>query len=167
MNEGGRARDVVVVQMAQIGMAERGKRLKTTLGSCVGVILFDKTRSVSGLAHIMLPERLRDDQAIGKYADTAIPNLLSQLERRGSHRNNLRAYLAGGANMFQTSQDSLISTVGEKNVTAVRQILGNLGIPIHGEHTGGEQGRTVVFDNHTGELEVKTLQRINWKGSRS
>ncbi len=158
--------DVLLVQMAQIRMAERGRKLKTTLGSCVGVILYDQARSISGLAHIMLPERRIDDQAIGKYADTAIPDLLAQLERRGSRRNNIRAYLAGGANMFQTSQDCRIMTVGEQNVAAVRQILGSLGIPIHCEHTGGQQGRTVVFDNHTGELEVKTLQRIVWKRSR-
>ena len=159
--------DVVLVQMAQIGMAERGSRLKTTLGSCVGVVLHDQVRGLSGLAHIMLPERLRGDESVGKYADTAIPTLLSLLEQRGSRRRDLRAYLAGGANMFQSSQDCRIATVGEKNLLAVRQILGSLGIPIELEHTGGEQGRTVVFDAHTGELEVKTLQRIAWKGSRN
>jgi chemotaxis protein CheD len=159
------AMDMVLVQMAQIRMAEPGSRLKTTLGSCVGVILHDRVRRLSGLAHIMLPERLRDDDSIGKYADTAIPTLLAQLEQLGSRRRDLRAYLAGGANMFQSSQDRRIATVGEKNLAAVRQILGNLGIPIQHEHTGGEQGRTVVFDGHAGELQVKTLQRIAWKGS--
>jgi chemotaxis protein CheD len=158
---------MTLVQMAQIGMAEQGKRLKTTLGSCVGVVLHDPARGLGGLAHIMLPERLRQDEAVGKYADTAIPSLLAQLEKRGSRRKDIRAYLAGGANMFQSSQDSRIATVGEKNVLAVRKILGSLGIPIHVECTGGAQGRTVIFDSHTGELEVKTLQRLAWKGSRN
>jgi chemotaxis protein CheD len=158
---------MTLVQMAQIGVAEQGKRLRTTLGSCVGVILHDPARGLSGLAHIMLPKRLHQDEAIGKYADTAIPSLLGQLERRGSRRKDLRAYLAGGANMFQSSRDSRITTVGEKNLLAVRQILDSLGIPIRAEHTGGMQGRTVVFDGHTGELEVRTLQRIAWKGGGS
>ncbi len=158
---------MVLVQMAQIGMAERGRRLKTTLGSCVGVVLHDQVRGLSGLAHIMLPERLRGDESIGKYADTAIPTLLARLEQLGSRRRDICAYLAGGANMFQSCQDSRLATVGEKNLAAVRQILGGLGIPIQREHTGGRQGRTVVFDGHTGELEVKTLQRIAWKGSRN
>lgn len=152
--------DVVLVQMAEMGVAEGGGRLKTTLGSCVGVVLHDKVRSVSGLAHIMLPERMRGDESIGKYANTAIPILLSLLERKGSRRKDIRAYLAGGANMFQASQDRRIATVGEKNLAAARQILGSLGIPIHLEHVGGEQGRTIVFDSCTGELEVKTLQRL-------
>ncbi len=116
------------------------------------------------MAHIMLPERLRDDAATGKYADTAIPALLTLLERRGSRRKDIRAHLAGGANMFQTSQDRHIATVGEKNLEAVRQILGSLGIRIESEHTGGNQGRTMLFDGGTGELEVKSLQRIEWRG---
>jgi len=150
--------------MAKIELAERGKRLKTTLGSCVGVVLHDRVRGLSGLAHIMLPECLRGDESVGKYADTAIPSLLAQLERRGSRRIDICAHLAGGANMFRSCQDQRIATVGEKNLLAVRRILEGLGIPIRAEHTGGEQGRTVVFDTGTGELEVKTLQRIAWKG---
>jgi len=164
--EGGRTpADVVLVQMAEMAVTDGGTRLKTTLGSCVGVVLHDRVRSIGGLAHIMLPERLRDDESIGKYADTAIPSLLSQLERKGSRRKDIRAILAGGANMFQASEDRRIATVGEKNLAAVRQILNGLGIPIHLEHVGGEQGRTIVFDSCTGELEVRILQRIAWRRS--
>jgi len=155
--------ETVLVLMAQMAVAQRGQRLKTTLGSCVGVILHDGQRGLSGLAHVMLPERLRDDQSLGKYADTAIPELLSQLERRGGRRGSMQAYLAGGANMFQASEDSRIATVGEKNLQAVHRVLSELAIPVCQEDIGGAQGRTVSFDGETGNLEVKTLQRIAWK----
>ncbi len=155
--------DTLLVQMAQIAVAQSGQRLKTTLGSCVGVILHDEERKVSGLAHVMLPERMRGDQALGKYADTAIPELVSQLERRGGRRANLQAIVAGGANMFQASEDSRIATVGEKNLQAVHRVLAELAIPVRHEDTGGAQGRTVSFEPETGNLEVKTLQRIVWK----
>jgi chemotaxis protein CheD len=75
----------------------------------------------------------------------------------------MQAYLAGGANMFQASEDSRIATVGEKNLQAVHRVLSALAIPVRQEDTGGVQGRTVCFDGETGSLQVKTLQRIAWR----
>ena len=41
--------------MAEMDVVTDARRLKTILGSCVGIILRDPERRVSGLAHIMLP----------------------------------------------------------------------------------------------------------------
>ena len=57
-----------------------------------------------------------------------------------------------------------ISTVGDKNIQAAKHVLGELGIPIVFEETGGDQGRTVLFDNHTGEIQVNTVGSAFWKG---
>jgi chemotaxis protein CheD len=75
----------------------------------------------------------------------------------------MQAFLAGGANMFQASEDSRIATVGEKNLQAVHRVLAELSIPVLQEDTGGVQGRTVCFDGENGSLQVKTLQRIAWR----
>lgn len=156
--------NIVLVKMAEIQVVDDGRTLKTTLGSCVGVILHDSGRPVGGLAHIMLPVRVRADEALGKYADTAVPELLERVLQGGGRRRHLRAYLAGGANMFRWSSDSRIATIGEKNIDATRSVLAGLGIPIEFEDVGGEQGRTVVFDSSSGEIRVHTLARIVWKG---
>lgn len=157
--------EIMHIQMAQMGIVRGGRRIKTTLGSCVGVVLHDAQRRIAGLAHIMLPRRLRGDDAVGKYADTALPALLAELVRSGGSKTNLRAYLAGGANMFAGSGDSNIATIGEQNVEAVHKILGDLGIEIVYEETGGVQGRTVLFDCTTGRLDVKSLKPWIWKGA--
>ncbi len=154
----------MTVKMAEIVVVENSKRLKTTLGSCVCLILHDGTKGIAGLAHIMLPERLKADEAVGKYAETAIPALLSRLLKRGGRRSGIRAYLAGGANMFRYSGDRKIATVGEKNVEACKRILEELSIPIAFEDTGGERGRTVLFENKTASIQVKTLARVGYKG---
>lgn len=156
--------EIVLVQMAQIGVVRGGRKMKTTLGSCVGVVLHDAERRIAGLAHIMLPRRLRSDDAAGKYADTALPALLGEVMRSGGSRANLRAYLAGGANMFAGSDDRKIATIGEQNVEAVHKILDELGIEIAYEETGGIQGRTILFDTNTGRIEVKSLRPWTWKG---
>ena len=152
--------EVMLVKMAGIEVAEPPVVLKTTLGSCVGVVLHDGRRSVGGLAHVMLPRMTGRDTAVGKYADTAIPALVERLRARGSRREDLKAFLAGGANMFRQSLDGAIATIGAKNVEAVKRILDDLRIPIAFEDTGGDQGRTVVFDSARAAINVKKLERI-------
>lgn len=149
---------IVLVRMAEMAVFGTGEKAKTTLGSCVGVILHDKQRKQSALAHIMLPSRYDGDQTIAKYADTAIPALVQELGRRGSKKEDLEAYLTGGAQMFGSSDDRLIASVGEANLRAARTILQGLEIDVVFEHTGGNRGRTVLFDSDSASIEVKTIQ---------
>ena len=135
------------VKMAEMAVVENSDLLKTTLGSCIGLVLQDVGKNISGLAHIMLPEQLRSDDSAGKYADTAIPDLLSRLLKMGGRRQDIRAFVTGGADMFRFSGDKKIATIGERNTEATKRILGELQIPIAYEDTGGEQGRTVIFDS--------------------
>jgi chemotaxis protein CheD len=155
--------NTVTVRMAEMDVVKDSMRLKTILGSCVGIILRDPDRRVSGLAHIMLPAKHRDDGSAGKYADTAIPELLARLGASGGRRSSLQALIIGGAQMFPMGNVKLAS-IGDQNVEAARKILAESRIPIIFEDTGGTAGRTVVFDNATGEVLVKTLQAIEHKG---
>ncbi len=47
---------------------------------------------------------------------------------------------------------------------AARKALKESHIPIVFEEIGGKAGRSVVFDNATGQVAVKTLQAIAAKG---
>jgi chemotaxis protein CheD len=153
----------VTVKMAEMDVVTDERCLKTILGSCVGVILRDPDRRVSGLVHIMLPACRPGDEATGKYADTAIPALLARLKTSGGRPGSLQALLIGGAQMFPMANSNL-SSIGDLNVTAVRKALQEKKIPIVFEDTGGRAGRTVIFDNATGKVVVKTLQAITAKG---
>ncbi len=155
--------ETVTVKMADMDVVTDGNSLKTILGSCVGIILRDSERGVSGLAHIMLPVRRRDDDATGKYADTAIPALLSRVITSGGRPGSLHALLIGGAQMFPMGNTTL-AAIGEQNVEAARKALEERKIPIVFEDIGGNSGRAVLFENATGRLSVKTLQSIKTKG---
>jgi chemotaxis protein CheD len=154
---------VVNVKMAEMDVVADGRSLKTILGSCVGVILRDPDKRVSGLAHIMLPERRRDDAAMGKYADSAIPALLDRVTGSGARRASLQAMIIGGAQMFPMGNRK-IAAIGDQNVEAARRVLKESNIPVIYEETGGVAGRAVVFDNVTGKVTVKTLQAITRRG---
>jgi chemotaxis protein CheD len=153
----------------KVGMADLkvvlGKEeiLKTTgLGSCVGVILFDPTSRVAGMAHVMLPTSsiARDGVVnIAKYADTAIPDMIERMLSIGANKGRLIAKIAGGAQMFAFSGTSDTMRIGPRNVETCKEILNNLRIPIHAEDTGANFGRTIEFHCSTGMLLIRSVQQ--------
>jgi chemotaxis protein CheD len=149
----------VLIKMADISAirlnGEEHVRLKTTLGSCIGIILSNKRKAIYGLAHVMLPKMTGRDNIIGKYADSAIPELVDRLKRLGSRQRELEAYIIGGACMFFGSH--WIMDIGTKNLDATRKKLAQMEIPVIYEDIGGTKGRTVVFDTRTREISVRTL----------
>ncbi|POZ88255.1 chemoreceptor glutamine deamidase/glutamate methylesterase CheD [Petrotoga sibirica] len=127
------------------------------LGSCVAVCLRDKNNLIGGLVHIMLPESRsnKNDQKIGKYADTGIKAIIDGIVDLGGNVKYLEAKIAGGAAMFKNSNNSL--NVGSKNVEAVKKILKENNIKILAEDTGGNRARSVEFNIANGELKVKKV----------
>jgi chemotaxis protein CheD len=146
---------VTSVAIGRWAVAAAPMKLRTLLGSCVAVILYDRVGRAGGIAHVLLP----DSQGAarehpGRYADTAIPALLADLERVAAARPRARmtAKLAGGATMFATAQ---AGGIGERNVKAVEVILAGLGIPVVARDLGGACGRRVTLETATGRVVVK------------
>lgn len=109
------------------------------LGSCIGLALVDREAGVAGLAHVVLPESQGKPGPAAKFADLAIPDLITRLVEAGAARRRLQAVMIGGARMF-TVGASL--DIGARNSEAVRDALGKERIKIHAEEIGGNRGRT-------------------------
>jgi len=126
------------------------------LGSCVGVILYEPSRRVAAMLHIVLPDsRGREDaDKCFRFADCAIPEAIRQLQAKGANPRRLKAVIAGGAAMFNFGTASHIN-IGEDNVAAVREQLRLAHIPIMADDTGGDMSRTLIFELETGEVRVK------------
>jgi chemotaxis protein CheD len=115
------------------------------LGSCIGLALLDRRMSIAGLAHIVLPESVGPElDNPRKFANHAVPELVSELEHLGARKVRLEAVLVGGASMFAVSAASL--EVGQRNEAAVREELRTLRIPVRAAATGGKRGRTIRVD---------------------
>ncbi|WP_207671204.1 chemotaxis protein CheD [Paenibacillus cymbidii] len=154
---------VIKVGMADLKVAQLVGLLKTTgLGSCVGVTLFDARTKVAGMAHVMLPSSeiaKEGNLNISKYADTALPDMIRRMEALGASVARMEAKLAGGAQMFAFSQASDTMRIGPRNVDSCKAMLGKYAIPIKGEDTGGNYGRTIEFDCATGKLLIRSVQQ--------
>ncbi|WP_254510154.1 chemotaxis protein CheD [Anatilimnocola floriformis] len=139
------------VGMAQIALVAQGEIARAVLGSCIGLVLFHELRKTAVVAHIVLPQGQDRPGPAGKFADTALPEMLAILAENGIPRTGLVAKVAGGANMFGSSGPLQI---GKENHAIVIQLLKNLRIPIMAEHVGGKVGRRITFDSATGDLQV-------------
>lgn len=148
----------ILVGMADLNVGRNPDTLTTLgLGSCVGVVIYDRSCQIGGLAHIMLPSyKGYEGQNRAKFADSAIVDLLDMMGRLGARRSSLVAKLAGGAHMFGGSTNNVLK-VGERNVAACIQALNFLRIPIQANDTGGSHGRTIELYTDTGALKIKTV----------
>ncbi len=149
----------VRVKMAEYRVCNSGGVLVTTVGSCVAIGLVDPESGVGGLAHIMLPEAKGKSDGAGKYADTAIPAMLREMEARKARKERIIAKIAGGARMFNFNSNRADS-VGDRNVEAVKRILRKYGIRIAGEDVGENHGRTVEFYTSDGKMVVKRANKV-------
>ncbi len=151
----------VVVRIADYRIAEAPAILVTYgLGSCVAVALYDTDTRMGGLCHIMLPSSTvaRDSGNLKKFADTCISGMLKDMEGHGCKVDRMVAKIAGGARMFDLQNKEKSSYIGERNRDAVLIELAKRRIPLIGEDTGGNYGRSVEFQPGNGEMLVRSLR---------
>lgn len=153
---------IIKVGMADLNIAMDGKVLKTTgLCSCVGITLFDPVTKIAGMAHVMLPTSEIAREAtinLAKYADTAIPELMSQMTAAGAVMKRAVAKMAGGAQMFAFAGQSDSMRIGPRNVESCLEMMVRYSIPVFGQDTGGNYGRTIEFDSNNGVLTIRSVQ---------
>ena len=142
------------VGMGELDVMRGGGVLKTLLGSCIGLVLYDRLNVVGGLAHIVHPDSAGRTGPPGKYADTALAELLKLIEQKGGRQKNLTARYARGSNMFGTTQ---LNQIGQLNTAAVARLLKAAGIPVLATDCGGGKGRQLSFEIASGDVTVEVL----------
>jgi chemotaxis protein CheD len=138
-----------------IGEFKIGKRALLEaygLGSCIGVVLFDMSTGISGIAHILLPGASQNGET--KYAETAIEKMLEDLINQGARKSKIVSKFAGGANVFKQINLEILK-IGTRNAISVEETLKQKKIPILAKDVGGEVGRSVIFNPLDGSMIVK------------
>ncbi|WP_053219637.1 chemotaxis protein CheD [Virgibacillus senegalensis] len=152
---------IVKVGIADLKIASAPDSLRTTgLGSCVGVVIYDPSQRMAGMAHVMLPDSTmarNGELNKMKFADTAIDLLMEELLDRGARRYALKSKIAGGAQMFTFSTSTDMMRVGDRNVEAVIGRLRDHRVPIAAQDVGGNNGRTIEFSPANGILKIRTV----------
>lgn len=127
-----------------------------SLGSCIGVSIWDPKVQVGGLLHFMLPDSkispAKARQKPAMFADIAIPLLFRSAYELGAIKSRMVVKIAGGAKFFDTGPSM---DVGKHNYVTLRKIFWRNGVLIEGEHIGDHISRTMRLDIATGQVTVE------------
>jgi chemotaxis protein CheD len=147
-----------IVGIADMGVSQNNEDglITYSLGSCIGVAIYDPVARVGGLLHYMLPDSQLDPQKAQKnpfmFADTGIPMLFKETYRFGASKNRIIVKVAGGS---QILDDSGFFNIGKRNYMALRKILWKNNVLIKSEDIGGQVSRTVRLDLSSGKVWIK------------
>lgn len=128
-----------------------------SLGSCIGVSIWDQRARVGGMLHYMLPESsLSPEKAKtnpAMFADTGIPTLFRAAYALGAHKKSIIVKIAGGSQLLD---DNGTFNIGKRNYIMLRKIFWKNGVLIEAEDVGGSLSRTVRLDVGTGRFTIKS-----------
>ena len=127
-----------------------------SLGSCIGLAVYDPVAKVGGILHYMLPEsQLNPEKAKTApfmFADTGIPILFKSCYKLGAVKGRMTVKVAGGS---QAVDESGVFNIGKRNYAALRKIFWLNKVIIDGEDVGGAVNRTMRLSIATGQLSLK------------
>ncbi len=127
-----------------------------SLGSCVGITIYDPVAKVGGLLHAMLPDSaINLDRAAARpymFVDTGLPAMFHAAYALGGAKARLVIKFCGGA---QFLDDKKIFRIGERNVEAVMGMLARNGVRLAASETGGHASRTVRLDLANGNVTLE------------
>jgi chemotaxis protein CheD len=149
-------RIVIDVSDAKISR-DPGEVLATySLGSCIGLCLYEAMAHVGGMLHFQLPDSHRDPERAKDrpfmYADTGTELLINELVRHGADKRHIHVKIAGGASM-PTGPKGF--DIGKQNYLSIRKIFWQMGMLIEAEDVGGSWPRNLYMDMDSGAVSVR------------
>ncbi len=146
----------VFLEPGELYVSGRPCVVKTILGSCVAVCLYDRKRHVGGINHYVLPNPAPSDPPSGRYGTCSIERLFEKVLRCGAEVFRLRAAVFGGARPLGGETGP---QVGLANRAVAVEMLKRYNVPIIREETGGTLGRRVFFNFATGQIVTSMIER--------
>jgi chemotaxis protein CheD len=137
--------------------------IKTLLGSCVSVCLYDPRARVGGMNHILLPGSADMDQfnKSARYGINAMDKLMTRMLAKGVDRKKLIAKVFGGAHIIEQIESRF--SPGARNVEFAFQYLETESIPVAGFNVAGFNPRRIYFNTGTGKILMERIRKGDQK----
>lgn len=150
-------RQIVGVADMKVSNNPASSIITYSLGSCIGLAIYDPFVRVGGILHYMLPESVIDPEKAKKrpymFADTGIPRLFKAAYKLGAKKQRIRIYVAGGAEILDQKG---FFNIGKRNYLALKKMFFKNNVIIDKQNVGGNNNRTVRIEIATGDIYVKT-----------
>lgn len=131
------------------------------LGSCVALIMYCPVTKCSAMAHIVLPKRHEIKGGFykeGYFADDITLKFIDfYKKKKHCQLSKLKVALVGGS---QAHYGNDRFHVGERNVSAIREILDAYHISYDTKETLGKFSRSVTFKVKSGLIEIRKHNMI-------
>jgi chemotaxis protein CheD len=153
------AKKSLVVGVADmVASNDPGAELVTySLGSCLGVTVYDPIKKAGGLLHLMLPDSAINPQKAAiqpcMFVDTGVPRLFKAVYNLGGDRSQVIVNVAGGAQFFDSNRTF---NIGGRNLDALHELLARDGHSIHAEAVGGTSSRTLRMNLSNGSVTISS-----------
>lgn len=127
-----------------------------SLGSCIGVTIWDPEVRTGGLLHYLLPDSNLNKEKAKKnpfiFSDSGVPLLFREAYKFGARKKRMIVKVAGGAHVLDNND---FFDIGKRNVLALRKIFWRNNVIVAGSDIGGTISRTIFFNINTGVTLVK------------
>ncbi|MDA8159878.1 MAG: chemotaxis protein CheD [Desulfobacteraceae bacterium] len=147
---------IVGISDMKIGTKPDDELVTYSLGSCIGVAIWDPVAKVGALLHYMLPDSSIDkDKAEQKpymFADTGVPRMFKEIYKYGALKERLKVYIVGGA---QVMDDSGMFNIGKRNQMIIRKMFWKNNVAVTKEDVGGAVNRTITLNVGSGNVRLK------------
>lgn len=150
------AHRIVVLAPGEFAFGDADTLLQTLLGSCIALTFWHPHFRVGAMCHYMLPFRPSHKlvEPSGRYADEALTAIHTRFRNMGLAAPGFEVRMFGGANMFPGLTGETPS-IGDRNIDAGKELMGELGYRILQEDLGGPLHRRVVFSVGSGRVDVQ------------
>ncbi len=128
-----------------------------SLGSCIGVCLYDPATKIGGMLHYQLPDSKMDTEQAKKkpfmFADSGMKIMVEKLVSMGAMKKRMKVKIAGGAAMDAGPKGF---DIGKRNHLAIRKILWKNGMFIDAEDVGGNSPRNMYMNMDIGDVTIRS-----------
>ena len=130
-----------------------------SIGTGIGVAVFDPGCGVGGILNFMLPDSTLatgvDPAKVPlMFADTGVPFFVQALLEQGIRPDRVKLVAAGGAHVMDQTG---MFNIGQKNYAALKNNLANYNLTIDHKLIGGTISRTLSLEIGTGTSCIRTF----------
>ena len=152
-----KTRVVIDISDAKVSNDPSDVLVTYSLGSCIGVCLYDAVTHIGGMLHYQLPSSKMNQERAQRspfmFADSGMKLLLNKLLSMGANKKRMDVRLAGGAAMA-TGPEGF--DIGKRNYLSIRKVLWSNGMFINAEDVGGSVARSLYLDMADGTVTVRS-----------
>lgn len=156
---------IVYLKPAEIYVTDKPTVVRTVLGSCLAVTMYNPRLGIAAVCHALLPtpdtQEAESRQPLNRYryVDSVIPEMVAKMREHGSTPDEIEVKMFGGADLLSSAEERKTNRpVGKLNVATALRVLEQAGLRVSVSDVGGTFGRKIFFYTHSGEVLLKRLQ---------